>query len=400
LNRSLFLIALLGSLLVLFGQTLPAQAQVPVVRAVIFYSPSCPHCHQVINEDLPPLMEQYGEQLLIVGVNTADPGGQALFAATIEHFAIPEGQRGVPMLVVGDQVLIGDLEIPQRFPQLIEQYLAEGGVDWPAIPGLAEALAGAQPEPTSAPAQATPVAGATAAPIPTSTAGPVPISATPGPAGPGMLEETVADRLARDPLGNGLSIAVLLGMLVAVIGVAVIMLRPAAPRPLPTWKDCLVPLLTVIGLGVAGYLAYVETTQVTAICGPVGDCNTVQQSEYALLFGFLPVAVLGLVGYVAIGVAWVVGCYARGLWTQLARLALFAMALFGTLFSIYLTFLEPFVIGATCAWCLTSAVLMAILLLLATRPAREILSQWQEVGWRNVFQGQAGLVFSRKRTKE
>jgi len=34
------------------------------------------------------------------------------------------------------------------------------------------------------------------------------------------------------------------------------------------------------------------------------------------------------------------------------------MAWFGVLFTIYLTFLEPFVIGATCMWCITSAILM------------------------------------------
>jgi uncharacterized membrane protein len=50
-----------------------------------------------------------------------------------------------------------------------------------------------------------------------------------------------------------------------------------------------------------------------------------------------------------------------------ATLALWAAAFFGTLFSVYLTFLEPFVIGATCAWCLSSAVIMA-LLLWATAP--------------------------------
>ena len=36
-------------------------------------------------------------------------------------------------------------------------------------------------------------------------------------------------------------------------------------------------------------------------------------------------------------------------------------------FSIYLTFLEPFVIGATCLWCLSSAVIMTLLYLLTTR---------------------------------
>lgn len=51
--------------------------------------------------------------------------------------------------------------------------------------------------------------------------------------------------------------------------------------------------------------------------------------------------------------------------TSLATLALLGMTLFGTLFSIYLTFLEPFVIGATCAWCLSSAVIITIQMMLS-----------------------------------
>ena len=47
------------------------------------------------------------------------------------------------------------------------------------------------------------------------------------------------------------------------------------------------------------------------------------------------------------------------------------VALAGTLFSIYLTVLEPFVIGATCMWCITSAVLMTLLLWAATPAAVE-----------------------------
>ncbi|MCJ7781785.1 MAG: vitamin K epoxide reductase, partial [Acidimicrobiia bacterium] len=45
-----------------------------------------------------------------------------------------------------------------------------------------------------------------------------------------------------------------------------------------------------------------------------------------------------------------------------------ATALGGTLFSIYLTFLEPFVIGATCLWCLTSALCIVGLLWLTAGP--------------------------------
>ena len=45
-----------------------------------------------------------------------------------------------------------------------------------------------------------------------------------------------------------------------------------------------------------------------------------------------------------------------------ARAGLLGMTLLGVGFSVYLTFLEPFVIGATCAWCVTSALTMLLLL--------------------------------------
>ena len=48
---------------------------------------------------------------------------------------------------------------------------------------------------------------------------------------------------------------------------------------------------------------------------------------------------------------------------------MFAFAFFGVLFSIYLTYLELAIIRAICIWCLTSAVIMAVLLLLTTRSA-------------------------------
>jgi uncharacterized membrane protein len=50
-------------------------------------------------------------------------------------------------------------------------------------------------------------------------------------------------------------------------------------------------------------------------------------------------------------------------------IALLGMATFGLLFSIYLTLLEPFVIGATCAWCLTSAIILTALLWLSLASA-------------------------------
>lgn len=115
--------------------------------------------------------------------------------------------------------------------------------------------------------------------------------------------------------------------------------------------DWLIPLLGLAGLGVASYLARVEVRGVEAVCGPVGDCNTVQQSEYARLFGVVPIGLLGVVGFAAIVAAWALRRWATGRSSSWAAVALLAMTGFGVLFSIYLTFLEPFVIGASRTGC-------------------------------------------------
>ena len=99
-----------------------------------------------------------------------------------------------------------------------------------------------------------------------------------------------------------------------------------------------------------------------------------QNSRYALLFGVLPVGVLGLIGYLAVFAGWIVWQYGHRTTQKLGALSIWGMCIFGVLFSIYLTFLEPFVIGATCMWCISSAVLMMILLLIATPPAQQALT--------------------------
>jgi len=144
----------------------------------------------------------------------------------------------------------------------------------------------------------------------------------------------------------------------------------AAPRPGGAWKVPVVIVLVVSGLCISAYLAYIEATHSAALCGPVGDCNAVQQSTYARLFGVLPVAYAGMVGFLLIGVAFGISRLASKTTAAAAARVFFLLALCGTLFSIYLTTLEPFVIGATCVWCLSSAVIMTGLLLLSVNGVR------------------------------
>jgi uncharacterized membrane protein/thiol-disulfide isomerase/thioredoxin len=411
-----------------------------VVHAVLFYSPTCPHCHQLITEYLIPLQNRYGKRLVILGMDTSQEWANNLYWEAMRYYELPQDDWVVPILIVADQVMVGGNEVPARFPSIIEEGLASGGIDLPDFPALinflreqdaldprypdrfimrqAPAEEGGPPPPGSDSAVSeepvaadssiseSPVAGmdpnvgdsasdgvadtslTRAAPEVGDTAGgevpvapaqseggqvvesaapEVPAATRPKPEGPfglaeaarGMESMTMRDRFAMDPAGNSLSVLVLMGMLLSLV------LRgypPRLGRGRGTWPTWVVPALVMVGAGVAAYLSFIEVTHVEAVCGPVGDCNTVNQSEYAVLFGVLPVGVLGLMGYGAMMVLWVLGHSGSAETSRRATLGLWAAALMGTLFSVYLTFLEPFVIGATCAWCLTSAVVMTLLL--------------------------------------
>ncbi len=167
------LLPLVCVVFVLLMAVAPARADdgETVVHAILFYSPSCPHCHQVIEEVLPPLMEQYGAQLQIVGADTSTSEGSALYHAAIEHFVIPPERQGVPTLIIGDVVLVGSREIPEQLPGLIEEGMAAGGVDWPAIPGMVPPTA---PTPT-------PAVMPSSTPAPTATPSSTSTPATSGP---------------------------------------------------------------------------------------------------------------------------------------------------------------------------------------------------------------------------
>jgi uncharacterized membrane protein len=117
--------------------------------------------------------------------------------------------------------------------------------------------------------------------------------------------------------------------------------------------------LAVAGAAVAGYLIQVYYSGEASLCvGGGASCERVQSSEYADLAG-IPVALLGLIGYVAI----VAALLAPG---DRARLAAAFMALVGLGFSAYLTYVELFVIEAICQWCVASAVLISALAVLTS----------------------------------
>jgi uncharacterized membrane protein/thiol-disulfide isomerase/thioredoxin len=430
MNRRTFLAwLLLAAVFLLWSPTSSAaqEAETPVVHAVLFYSPTCPHCHEAINNVMIPLMDQYGDQLVVAGLDVSTEVGQYLYQSAVAYYKVPENRRGVPTLVIQDTVLVSTMEIENAFPGLIEAGLAADGIDWPAFPGLAEvvvaldvtATPGATtpgattpgattpgattpgattPEPTPAvtltpTAASSPASGQTvetAVPSAAPTAVP-PASADEGGAALALAEIDPDTIATEEPAPPPDPVGFLLAWLV-VIALAVVMVF-AVWRVIGSWPQLIraeVDLVNspgrtmlfwaLIGLGliVSGYLAYVETMHVTAVCGPVGECNLVQSSPYARILG-VPVAVLGLLFYLALAALWLLQRVEalRGpvIW------GLAALTLFGTLFSIYLTLVELLLIHAVCAWCLTSAVVTGLLcVLVMTGVVKRPLSpepQWQ-----------------------
>ncbi|MBN1318332.1 MAG: hypothetical protein JXA42_22830 [Anaerolineales bacterium] len=334
ITRAILAILMIG--LVLFTPA-GVEAQEPVVRAVLFHSPSCSHCKTVIEEVLPPLQEEFGDKLVILMVDTSTDAGFGLYATMQKVYKPGEGRKGVPSLIVGDVLLVGSREIPAEFPGIIEGGLEGAGIDWPDLPGLEKYLTG----------------------------------------NPVVEQETGGQELQHGKNELDLDKIVALVMLVVLVFTLiangyrvwtrrrVLRLAPAIKNN-PGRQNWIIPVLSIIGFYIAWYLANKEITQTSVACGPLGGCDTVQNSEYAIFFG-LPMGVWGMLAYALILFFWglvefgvrspgksnPVGLLER--LTPLVKLAMMAFSLFCVAFSIYLTILEAFVINATCTWCIGSA---------------------------------------------
>ncbi|HEX8714030.1 MAG TPA: vitamin K epoxide reductase family protein [Solirubrobacteraceae bacterium] len=117
-------------------------------------------------------------------------------------------------------------------------------------------------------------------------------------------------------------------------------------------------VLATIGLAVASYLTYVHYAGIKPACTAGESCTKVQTSIYSELAG-VPVALIGLIGYVVI-----LGSLLAPE-TETTRFATVAFTVVGFGFSCYLTGRELFSIHAICEWCVSSAVIMTVLMCLS-----------------------------------
>lgn len=130
------LVVIVGLMIGPAPATAAAAPEPPVVRAVLFWSKECPACYIVVQEVLPPIERQHGDRLDIRRLEMTDPMSVDLYLAAARMLGLARDEMVVPLMVVGSEKLIGWREIRDRLPGLVRVHLAEGGLGWPAIPGL------------------------------------------------------------------------------------------------------------------------------------------------------------------------------------------------------------------------------------------------------------------------
>jgi uncharacterized membrane protein len=144
------------------------------------------------------------------------------------------------------------------------------------------------------------------------------------------------------------------------------------------WYKWSIPMTALAGFALTIFVTFLEAAGGELKCGLTSGCGPVTNSRYSLLFDFLPVEVFGLAGYAAILISWLTWQYGPASMRSLAAQVILGLCTFSVMFSIYLTFLEPFVIGATCMWCICSAVFTMVLLLASIPTVQQTLAMEKE----------------------
>jgi uncharacterized membrane protein len=122
-------------------------------------------------------------------------------------------------------------------------------------------------------------------------------------------------------------------------------------------------VLATIGTLVAIYMTIYKLTANNAMCLGSGDCSTVNASPYSEVYG-IPVAFVGVLGYLAILGLLLLKDRAGDFIQDNNTLALFGITMTGFIFTLYLVYLEIFVIKALCPFCVASQVTMTILFII------------------------------------
>ena len=135
-------------------------------------------------------------------------------------------------------------------------------------------------------------------------------------------------------------------------------------------KRMIVAALALAGIFVSLYLTVYKLGIIGELSCSIGSCETVNTSKWSRFLG-LPVAAWGLLFYIDVFAISLIGTFPRFEDERVISIVLVAEAAVGVLFSAWLTYLELAVIQAICIWCVTSAVIVTLILVVSAADMRE-----------------------------
>jgi uncharacterized membrane protein len=130
-------------------------------------------------------------------------------------------------------------------------------------------------------------------------------------------------------------------------------------------------VLSLAGLFISAYLYLYKIGKIGALACGTGGCETVQWSPWSRVAG-IEVSLIGVLGYAALlGVSLVALQHAHSL-RRGPILLLAVLSGIAVSFTIYLTYLELFVIHAICRWCVASGVIIVAIFLVSLLDLRRL----------------------------
>jgi len=119
-------------------------------------------------------------------------------------------------------------------------------------------------------------------------------------------------------------------------------------------------IIGVLGFSLASYLYHCKHKRKPLVCPLRMSCDFVTTSKYSKFLG-IPLEILGMIYYGAVAVIHVSMFFFPALASPTETILGLAVSTCAFFFSIYLTGIQAFVLKQWCTWCLSSAVLCALI---------------------------------------
>jgi len=293
------------------------------VHVVLFWSPTCPHCHDVIENILPPIEEKFKDKLSITYIMLYKESQAAPFYKLASEYGIERNDAGVPFMIIGDKVLIGTDQIEKEMPRLIQDGIKQGGIPFPEKVLHSE------------------------------------------------FAKYVDIKSTENGSFEGRPYTIFTALFLSIIALySILSFKFKALIKFITFfetiRNYLIPIFIFIGFLISVYLFHLEITDSSGVCILFSGCNEVQRSSFSHLFGIIPLALLEMLLFVGLFVLWLYSYRFRNtmIFQISSKKILFWINFSAVVVAIYLTILEIFVIKAACVYCLISSIILSLLLIL------------------------------------